>query len=200
MVNLAVAQQVCRVCETDENIGENCSHCGQREHIFLGEKSLDMFMDYLVNKIPKKFRKVVCIAHFMKGFDGHFCLRYMYKNNHKWGITENSIIINGTKIMKIQVGRYTFLDSLNYLCSPLSKLPKMFDFNYKKGWFPHLFHTHENIDYIGKYPDKMHYSPNTMNENERNEFLEWYDDKITKNAEFNMKYELIKYCKIDVDI
>lgn len=39
-----------------------------------------------------------------------------------------------------------------------------------------------------------------MKVNERNEFLKWYDEKINSNAVFNLKYELILYCKIDVDI
>lgn len=200
IVNLAVAQHVCNSCKTIENIDENCVKCGKREHIFLGENSLDMFMNYLINTIDKKFKKVICIAHNMKGFDGQFCLRYMYKNNSKWGLGENSLIINGTKIMKISVGRFIFLDSVNYLCSPLSKLPKMFNINHKKGWFPHLFHTHENINFIGSYPDKKFYSPDTMNENERKEFLKWYEEKVKSGSTFCLKFELIEYCKIDVDI
>lgn len=199
-VNLAIAQQVCEHCEVKEDINDDCENCGKRMHIFMGEKSLDMFMRYLTDSIDSKFKKVICIAHFMKGFDGQFCLRYIYQNNEKWGLNEKSLIINGTKIMRIAVGRYIFLDSLNYLCSPLSALPKMFNIKYKKGYFPHLFHTRENIDYVGKYPDTKFYDCDTMSTNERKEFLKWYDQKIKSNAVFNLRYELIFYCKIDVDI
>lgn len=90
---------MCEDCENIENISENCETCGKREHIFLGEKSLDMFMQYLTGTIDKCFKKVICIAHNMKGSDGQFCLRHMYKENHKWGLREDSLIVNGTKIM-----------------------------------------------------------------------------------------------------
>lgn len=199
-INLAIAQQACEHCKTKEDINEDCINCGKRMHIFLGEKSLDMFMQYLTDSIDSKFKKIVCIAHFMKGFDGQFCLRYIYQHNEKWGLSEKSLIINGTKIMKIAVGRFVFLDSLNYLCSPLSKLPKMFGIRYKKGWFPHLFHTRENINYVGTYPDIKFYECDSMYTDERKEFLEWYEDKIKSKAVFNLRFELISYCKIDVDI
>lgn len=199
-VNLAIAQQTCEVCKINEDVSIDCENCGKREHIFIGENSLELFMEYLVNSIDKKFTKVICLAHFLKGFDGQFCLRYMYTNNSKWSLDEKSVIINGTKIMKISAGRYTFLDSLNYLCSSLSKLPKMFNINYKKGWFPHLFHTYENMNYVGPYPNETFYSPDSMSTSEREEFLEWYRDKVDTNVTFCLKSQLIEYCKIDVDI
>lgn len=124
----------------------------------------------------------------------------MYQNNSKWSLNEKSVIINGTKMMKISAGRYIFLDSLNYLSCSLSKLPKMFNIEFEKGWFPHLFHTRENINYNGPYPDQKFYSPDTMLKDERTEFLKWYENNITLNKIFCLKYELIKYCKIDVDI
>lgn len=75
-VNLAVAQTlVCETCRVQEDIKEECTNCGKREHMFLGGNSLELFMLYLVEKIEKKCTKVICIAHYMKGFDGHFCLK-----------------------------------------------------------------------------------------------------------------------------
>lgn len=146
-VNLALAQQVCKKCEDEESVNETCSLCGKREHLFLGTDSLTQFMQYLVEKIDEKFRNVICLAHYMKGFDGQFILKYMYENNSKWSLDSDSLIINGTKIMRIKVGRYMFLDSINYLCFPLSKLPKMFNIPETKGWFPHLFHSIKNMGY-----------------------------------------------------
>lgn len=199
-VHLAVAQNVCNECKDNENIDEDCAICGKRQHIFLGENSLHMFMEYLVHTINKECKKVICIAHNMRGYDGQFCLRYMYKNNNKWNLNTNSVIICGTKIMSIRVGRYIFLDSINYLCSPLSKLPQMFNIEHKKGYFPHFFHTIDNMGYIGQYPDPKYYSADTMNEKDRDQFLEWHSEKINSNAVFSLKDELIEYCKIDVDI
>lgn len=69
----------------------------------------------------------------------------------------------------------------------------MFNINHKKGWFPHFFNTHENMDYVGKYPDIEYYSPDSMNESDRSDFMIWYQDKINTKAEFNFKFELINY-------
>lgn len=200
-VNLCVAQQVCRYCMNDfDNLEINCEYCGKREHIFEGENSLKYFMEYLAERIDFKFRKVICLAHNMQGYDGHFCLRYMYKNNNKWGLSENSIIMNGTKILKIAVGRFIFLDSLNYLSASLSKLPKMFNIKECKGWFPHLFNIKIHSNYVGPYPDLKYYSPDTMSSSERDELIKWYNLKMENNEIFNMREQLISYCKLDVDI
>lgn len=134
-VNLCIAQQVCNDCLHLEDLSMDCKSCGKREHIFEGENALKTFMQYLPEQIPKKFKKVICIAHNLQSYDGHFCLRYMYQHNSKWSLDQESIIMNGSKIMKIKVARYLFLDSLNYLAAPLSKLPKMFNIPESKGWF-----------------------------------------------------------------
>lgn len=200
IVNLVVAQQACRLCiDTDENNRSFCRECKTTEHIFIGKSSLGDFMTYLT-KIHSNYRKVICIAHNMKAFDGHFILKYMYENNSKWHLNQESIIANGTKIFRIKAGRYIFLDSVNYLCCPLSKLPGMFNIPEVKGWFPHFFNTFDNMNYIGAYPDKEYYSCDTMNKAERKIFLEWYQNKLNSNEIFNMKEQLIKYCQTDVDI
>lgn len=80
VVNLAVAHQACRSCYDKDTKIDFCHTCGHRQRIFIGKKSLEQFMKYLVD-ILSVFRKVICIAHYMKAFDGQFILKYMYENN-----------------------------------------------------------------------------------------------------------------------
>lgn len=104
VVNLVVTQQVCKICINYSDDQKVCSGCSTREHVFMGEESLELFMDYLT-KIHKDYHNIICLAHYMKGFDGQFILKYMYENNSKWCLTNNSLIINGSKIFRIKVGR-----------------------------------------------------------------------------------------------
>lgn len=85
------------------------------------------------------FNKIIIIAHNMQGYDGHYSLRHMHNNKLKWQIKEDSLVMNGTKILKIAVDRFTFLDSLNYFMAPLSKLPSMFKIDKSKGYYSHYF-------------------------------------------------------------
>ncbi|KAJ8965797.1 hypothetical protein NQ317_018951 [Molorchus minor] len=81
----------------------------------------------------------------------------------------------------------------------LSKLPKAFGLTeLKKGYFPHLFNTAENENYVGNLPDVKYYSPDTMRSEDRTKFLEWYDSH--KNDEFNMQKDIVEYCISDVNI
>ncbi|KAG5880700.1 hypothetical protein JTB14_024272 [Gonioctena quinquepunctata] len=82
----------------------------------------------------------------------------------------------------------------------LSKLPRAFGLGeeLKKGYFPHLFNTKNNENYVGSLPRVEYYSPETMKKDERKTFLEWYEKH--KNEEFVLQRELVEYCIADVDI
>lgn len=198
--NLCAAQQTCDSCSDSDDISIPCVSCGPRQFTFESENCVESFMQYLT-KINRKFNKVIVIAHNMQGYDGHYCLRYMYNNNHSWAIKEDSLVINGTKILKMASGRFLFIDSLNYFMTPLSKLPKMFKLEEVKGYYPHLFNTKENYSYIGPIPEQKYFSPDTMaSEKERTEFIKWHTERVESNDEFNNRNELIKYCQLDVTI
>ncbi len=48
---------------------------------------------------------------------------------------------------------------MSFLPTALSKLPKAFGFEdiTLKGFFPYLFHTPENLDYVGPLPSLKYY-------------------------------------------
>lgn len=196
--NLCVSHQVCGVCDILSDIQMFCFNCGVREQIFSEENVVDKFMTYL-GEIEDKFRKVTIIAHNLQKYDGHFLLQYMYQNDSVWALKEESLVMNGSKILQIRCGRYRFIDSLNFFSVPLSKLPSMFSLNCSsKGYYPHFFNTPENFNYIGSIPDVSFYGSDSMKEDERSKFLEWYN--VRKTDMFDNKKELIGYCIQDVNI
>ncbi|XP_025159877.1 uncharacterized protein LOC112589711 [Harpegnathos saltator] len=81
-------------------------------------------------------------------------------------------------------------------------LPKAFELKdtAAKGPFPHLFNTVENQHHIGLILDTRYYSPETMRPPEREQFLEWHEDMVRKNIEFDFQWEIVSYCRNDVDI
>lgn len=199
-VNLCVAQQACDKCRDDSNIDTACVMCGKREHIFWGVDIVASFMEYL-GELDDKFTRIIVIAHNAQRYDSHFLLRHMYANSSIWKLNEDSLIINGTKIMRIQVGRYNFIDSLNFFNVGLAKLPELFSLeNHCKGYYPHGFNTPENMEYVGVLPDIKYFWPDSLKCKDRQKLLEWHASELTKNIVFNNKNELLKYCKEDVNI
>jgi hypothetical protein len=81
------------------------------------------------------------------------------------------LITNGLKIMCLKVENVTWLDSLNYLSMPLRKLPEAFGLTARKSWYPHLFNTVQNMNYVSPTPDVSYYDIGQMHESERKEFL-----------------------------
>ena len=96
-------------------------------------------------------KKYTFIAHNGKGYDFQFIL--------KWIITETSevphTINDGRKITYMTIDKLNirFVDSLNFLTCRLADMPKMFGLTeLRKGYYPHMFNTPENINYIGPMP------------------------------------------------
>lgn len=197
--NLCVVQVACSVCSEELSHEIICKNCGVRSHTFKSDDVVEELMLF-IGRVDKKFKTVTILAHNMQGYDGHFCLRYMYQHKNVWGLDERSLIMNGTKILKIKVGRFTFLDSLNFFMVPLAKLPAMFMLESCKGYYPHYFNTSANANYIGCIPDKKYYSPDTMKIGEREKFTTWYDDAVSRHIVFDNALELEKYCIMDVSI
>lgn len=124
--NLCVAHQACDICCENDNIDIQCENCFNREHIFYDGDIIKKFMNYL-GAIPERFKRITVLAHNLQKYDGHFILQYMYFAKEQWPLKEDCLIINGTKILQIKVGRYRFIDSLNFFSVPLAKLPAMFN-------------------------------------------------------------------------
>ncbi|KAK3090742.1 hypothetical protein FSP39_014241 [Pinctada imbricata] len=111
------------------------------------------------------------------------------------------VLMNGAKIMTMSAHGVRFVDSYNFLPDALSRLPSAFGLTeLKKGYFPHLFNTTPNQNYVGLYPPIETYIPNGMKGKAREEFLAWYQDKVQRREEFNFAKEMEEYCRSDVDI
>ena len=75
---------------------------------------------------------VTCIAHNFGGYDGQFILRHILEH----GTMKPDVIMNGNTIMRMTVGKVTFLDSYLFLHMRLANFPKTFGLTeMKKGYF-----------------------------------------------------------------
>ena len=61
-----------------------------------------------------------------------------------------------------------------------------------KSWYPHLFNTRANMNYVGSIPDMSQYGVAEMSESEREEFTSWYDAQ--KHKVFDNRDVLEQYC------
>lgn len=81
----------------------------------------------------------------------------------------------------------------------LSELPGMFNFEeLHKGWFPHAFHTRENLRYQGPIPAKEYFQPQAMKPKKRKQIDTWYAAQVEKNELYDPWKELNKYFHSDV--
>jgi hypothetical protein len=144
-----------------------------------------------------RFKKFTFIAHNGKGYDFHFILRWAIDHD----LEIQSLLREGSKIKYMQIEKVRFVDSLCYLCMPLSKFPKTFGFSeLKKGYFPHFFNTPPNQVYVGLYPERNTYGYECMLGKSKEEFMKWHDSKVLKKEVFDLQKEIVEYCISDVDI
>ena len=168
-------------------------------HDFNGNEMIFNDINSFCNGVMiEKYKGYTFLAHNAKGYDAHFILKWCIDNGFK-----PYCIYNGAKIMMMEIPklRIKIIDSLNFIQQPLSSFPKTFGLNeLKKGYFPHYFNKTCNQNYIGMIPSKRHYGYNQMKTQDREKFLQWYDDRINENYVFDFKKEIIEYCRSDVDI
>lgn len=197
--NLCILHKLCNLCKNEPTSENVCGNCGVRETIieFIEDNCVITQFLKFVTSLPEKFNRIVLLAHNMGAYDGHFVLKKIIDNANSW---KPKVLMNGNKIIVIESSRYRFLDSLNFLPTSLSKLPKMFDIPVQKGYYPHRFNTSQNYSYIGPMPKPEMYDYDSMNSADRNTFLKWYAEENAKNEIFNNNFELKKYCRIDVYI
>lgn len=192
VVNLCVSKQYCWKCIE----GETCDTCVDRMKVFR-EDPVGRFVDYVMES-RKKFKQVCVIAHNGQGFDFQFILKYIIEHTK----FTPELIMRGTKVILMEIDQIRFIDSLNYFPMPLSSLPKAFDLppEKKKGYFPHLFNTLANHNYVGPIPAKEFYCPDTMFEKTYKEFQNWHNEQVRLNYVFDFQKELVEYCVSDVEI
>ncbi|XP_072763722.1 uncharacterized protein [Anoplolepis gracilipes] len=194
---LCVAHQICESYAEINETSVRCRWCGIREYIF-HRNPVQEFVDFVTHP-TKYFKQIICIAHNAKSFDAQFILHHIVENRIS---LEPQVILNGTKIVVLTVGRTKFIDSVNYMPMRLSKLPKAFGLTdiSNKGIFPHLFNTIDNQSYVGPLPDVQYYSPDSMQVKEREKFLAWHSEMTRANYMFDFQREILDYCRNDVDI
>ena len=190
--NLCVANTVCANCfSIPMNQDATPCTCGRRCDVFRGENTLSLFGDWIFNA---KRKNTICIAYNAKGYDAHFLVDYLHSRAIK-----PTLIQTGRKIMCLSVGSVKCIDSLNFLPMSLSKLPVTFGLKeLSKGFFPHLFNTLNNQNYVGPMPLLECYDPEGMSSESRTIFYSWYETQRYKV--FHLQQELLKYCVSDVDI
>jgi len=165
------------------------------ETIWEGKNSLGDFINWCLDKSKTTF-----IAHNGKSYDTWLIHYYILKNLNK---RPEKIILAGQKIMFMKFKSNCFIDSLNHFACPLDAIPKTFGLDtskFKKGFYPYVFNTIENWDYVGEMPDKKYFNPNGMKPDKRIEFLEWYWEMKKKKYTWNHKKETKEYCISDVRI
>ncbi|KAJ8914412.1 hypothetical protein NQ315_017506 [Exocentrus adspersus] len=172
-----------------------CKKCGVRLQVLRCNDPISRFMEFILGQ-RKIFKQVVVIAHNGQAFDHQFILNYILTSTD----LKPELIMRGTKIIMMSLGNVKFLDSLNYFPLSLSKLPQAFGLGagFKKGYFPYLFNTTANTNYVGPLPPVEYYDPDNMKEDDRIKFLEWYEQNKTDT--FDMQKDLVAYCISDVEI
>ena len=185
-----VANLLCYSSSEEEDIhvlyGDNCTLQ------FLHE--LDDLTEVAENE---KEREIIVVFHNLKGFDGMFLIHELYTQQRP---IEKQITV-GAKVLSFTSGPLKFIDSLCFLPMPLASFPATFNLTeLKKGFFPHLFNTPENQQYVGRIPDLEFYDPDGMMPAKKEELLHWHDEQVRRNVTFIFKEELIAYCKSDVNL
>lgn len=171
--------------------------------VFERESCIGEFLDWLREDLVEedeegRERPIIVVVHNFQGYDSYFILDELYKQ-----YIVPSQIVNGAKILALGLpdNNVKFVDSLSFLPMPLSAFPKSFGIiEQKKGFFPHFFNTVDNQDYVGHIPAKDYYDPEGMSKSRKAEFDRWYQQKLDEDYVFNLKEELLAYCKSDVKL
>jgi hypothetical protein len=162
-------------------------------------KTIEEFVEFVL-----KQKNTTFVAHNGKAYDTWLVHKHLIANTNK---RPNKLILAGNKIMYMKVKSIRFIDSINHIAQSLATFPETFGLTeMKKGFFPYLFNTTENENYIGKIPDMKYFSPELMDNTKvnktskmtkRQEFMKWYPEQT---GVYDFQKELLDYCISDVDI
>ena len=182
-----IANLLC--AETDQN---------DRPWTFEGEDCVKDFLQWvcrLSHQENPPVEQVIVVAHNFKGYDGYMILEELYRQH----VSNLNHIVNGAKILSLELPQIKFIDSLNFFPMPLSDFPSMFGLtDLKKGFFPHFFNTTPNQNYVGYMPDIHYFDPDGMSPKQKAEFLAWHAQQVKDGYLFRFQDELINYCRSDV--
>ena len=170
-------------------------------HVLHGEDCTLHFLEELddLSEVPdsEREREITIVFHNLKGYDGMFIINELYQQQRK---VDNQLTV-GAKVLSFKSGSLTFKDSLCFLPMQLASFASTFNLKeLKKGFFPHLFNTPDNQNYVGRIPDLEFYDPDGMKAEKKEELHQWHSDQVKRNVVFDFKQELIAYCKSDVQL
>ena len=168
-------------------------------HVLHGEDCSLQFLEELdeLADVPDsdREREIIIVFHNLKGFDSVFLLNELYKQQRD--VTQQLTV--GAKVLSFRSGPLKFIDSLSFLPMPLASFSSTFNLTeMKKGFFPHLFNIPAHQNYEGRIPDIEFYDPDSMMPKKKEELINWHADQVRRNVTFNLKQEMIAYCKSDV--
>lgn len=146
----------------------------------------------------------IMVAHNASGYDARliFTAFNMYEFDFM-GKNRQSLIMRGNKFMQIKANdKLIFRDSLLHLPQSLAALAKDFctDTRIEKGFFPHLFNTIENYEYVGPIPELKYFDVSHVKAKKDLDALVEYHASWEGRQDWTFKEELKKYCLNDVDI
>ncbi len=137
-----------------------------------GENGLQEFIMYMA--IFNNGANVL-YAHNASGYDTR--LLFEVATRIPTLVTTMFPLLRGGKFMQLKIGNCVFRDSLLHVPGSLKALTKDFcgEDMMAKGYFPHLFNTESNYDYVGPIPDKKYFDLGFSLKNERDyeTFLTW---------------------------
>lgn len=163
---------------------------------FPGTNCVSDFIDFLHTLADESDGKFLIIAHNLQGYDGYMIIEEYYKR-----FLFPSLIVNGAKILSMEIDKFKFIDSLSFLPMSLAAMGKSFGITeLKKGFFPHFFNTEANQNYQGVLPSEQFFDPDGMGEKRCQEFLQWYQVQTANDESYHFQEQLLTYCQSDVQL
>lgn len=200
---------VCDACENDDitNFDRPCPLCTpQAKATYYGDDCVATFVRFVLDILSKKAKdkngRVFVFAHNASRFDSQFVLQEIDKLEYK----EVRPLFVGNKILKLDIGNVSFMDTCAFIPRPLASLPAALDFDrlltdegraMAKSFFPHLMEkpSDDRADDVIPFPPRELFDEQFMSKDRAREFALFYEEK--KDSTFVYRETLTKYCEQD---
>jgi hypothetical protein len=173
------------------------------KNVFTGETKVfegdSCIIDFLFFMGTYNKGKNICYAHNASGYD----TRLIFDNAININSSCKTPILRGCKFIQFKINDICFRDTLLHLQGSLRSLAKEYCSNVQleKGYFPHLFNSIENYNYVGSLPpiDKFDLTFAVKTAKDLQDFYTWYNSWEGR-TDWCFQTELRKYCINDVDV
>lgn len=158
-------------------------------------KTLMEFFQFMFS-IPEQ---CTFLAHNFKGYDG----RLMYEELMLYSHTIGKFLLRGSKILRMEVGKLTFGDSMLLFPGSLQSCAKTFGLDQdglEKLEFPHKFNRPENQSYRGEIPGLDEWDLDGKTVGARKQLLKEIEEFKKSGKEWNFQEQMLKYCYQDVEV